>query len=211
MARERRGLVGPFSGRQLALALGSVVLAAIVLVAVTTPLGSTGPVGPRDPRATGVIVGPVQEGLRIGDRAPELVVTADGAESPLLDLEGRPIRLADLRGKAVWLNFWATWCPPCQTETPVIRDLATEYADRGLVVVAVDVQETVEIVRRYAERYGLEHVIGVDVRADVFRRFKAYVLPTQFFIDTDGVIRSRVLGPLTREAAIREIEAILPR
>jgi thiol-disulfide isomerase/thioredoxin len=208
---RRRGLVGPFSGRQILLAFGSVVAAAVILVVVTTPLGTTGTPGPRDPRPTGVVVGPVEEGLRPGDRAPELVVTSsDGVESPLLDLDGQPMRLADFRGKAVWLNFWASWCPPCQAETPTIRDLAKEYSGRGLVVVAVNVQETADIARRYAERYELEHVIGADVRADVFHRFKAYVLPTQFFIGPDGIIRERILGQVDRASAVPLIESILP-
>jgi len=206
-----RGLVGPFSGRQLALVLGSVLIAAIVLVAITTPLGTTGNTGPRDPRATAVVVGPVVEGLRPGDRAPKLTVTADdGREVPMTDPDGRPIDLAELHGKAVWINFWASWCPPCQGETPIIRELAAEYADRGLVVVGINVQETVEVAADYRDRYGLRHLIGVDVRADVFHRYKVYALPTQFFIDPDGIIRERFVGPVDRASGAASIEAILP-
>lgn len=210
MAQQRRGLIGPFSGRQIALAFGSVVLAVVVLVAVTTPLGQTGVPGPRDPRPTGVVVGPVQEGLRPGERAPELTVDVDGVSAPLADLDGKPLQLADLRGKAVWLNFWASWCPPCQDETPLIRELAEEYRDRGLMVVGVNVQQTEAIARSYAARYQLGYLIGADVKADVFHRFKAYVLPTQFFIDPDGVIRERILGQVDRASATAIIESILP-
>ena len=121
---ERHGLVGPFSGRQLLVAFGTVVLAVILLVAITTPLGNTGGPGTVDPRPTQYIIGPApQEGLHPGDTAPEFTVPlADGSTYQLTDLDGQPIRLADLRGKAVWVNFWASWCPPCQQETPIIRD-----------------------------------------------------------------------------------------
>jgi thiol-disulfide isomerase/thioredoxin len=211
---DRRTLIGPFSARQLALALGAVVLAAIVLVAVTTPLGSTnGPIQ-EDPRATAFVLGtPPPEGLKAGDTAPELTVTTeDGRVLPLTDVDGKPIQLSDLRGKAVWLNFWASWCPPCQGETPVLRDLADEYASKGLVIVGVDVQETADIAREYAQTYGLRYRVGVDLRADVFHRYKVFALPTQFFIDPNGRIVDRVVRPfLTRDQAIPEIEAILPK
>lgn len=211
--RERHGLIGPFSGRQVLLAFALVVVAVVVLVAVTTPLGNTGG-GPGivDPRPTQYLIGPApQEGLHPGDLAPELSIErANGSTYQLTDLDGDPIRLADLRGKAVWINFWASWCPPCQQETPIIRDLAERYRDRGLVVVAVAVQETsTEDIRAYAQRYELHYTIGFDASGDIYREYKVFGLPTQFFVRPDGTIAS--VGKTIDEAsAVAAIEAILP-
>ena len=204
---RRRGVIGPFSGRQLALTLVAVVVTAIVVVAVTTPLGSTGRPNPPNPNSSQfVVIASPTEGLTVGSKAPEFA--GDGWQ--LTDLDGRPIRLAELRGKAVWIDFWASWCPPCQQETPVIREIAAEYEDRGLVVVGVQVQETVEEGRAYVERYGLEHVIGADVGGHVFRAYRVFGLPTQFFVDADGIIRAVVPKPLSVEEARAYVEAVLP-
>jgi peroxiredoxin len=209
----RRGLVGPFSGRQL-FVVGLVVLIAVaVLVVVTRPLGRISTIGPNAPGATFFVIREAPaDGLRPGDRAPEFAVPLpDGSTYQLTDIDGRPIRLADLRGKAVWLNFWASWCPPCQSETPVLRDLADRYRDRGLQVVGVSVQESnAADVRAYAERYQLDYTIGTDLAGHIFRLYKLYGLPTQFFITPEGVIRSVVLAPLTEGGATAQIEAILP-
>jgi thiol-disulfide isomerase/thioredoxin len=210
----RRGLVGPFSGRQLLAVFGAVLFAAVALVALTTPLGDTGGTRPPpDPRATPFIIGEAPaEGLRPGDLAPEFSVELeDGTTYQLTDLDGQPVRLADLRGKAVWINFWASWCPPCQAETPVLRELAETYRDEGLELVAISVQETsADDVRRYAERYELDFTIGFDGSGHIFRSYLVYALPTQFFVGPDGVIRSVVQGPLDLAGATARIEQILP-
>lgn len=209
---ERHGLVGPFSGRQLLAVFVIVVLAVVGLVAITTPLGNTGGgPGTVDPRPTQYIIGPApQEGLRPGDLAPELAVALDdGSTYQLTDLDGQPIRLADLRGKAVWINFWASWCPPCQQETPVVRAMAERYADAGLVVVAIAVQETSpDDIRAYAERYDLDYTIGFDASGHIFREYRVFGLPTQVFIRPDGVIAS-VGKTVDEAAAVAAIEAIL--
>jgi len=203
--RRRRG-VGPFSLRQVAGALGVVVVAAIVLTVATAPLGSTTP-GLPNPAASAYLLGSPIPGLRVGDLAPELAGTAgDGSAFVLTDLEGAPIRLADLRGRAVWVS----WCPPCQSETPILREMDERYRDRGLTLVAVQVQQTVEDGLAYADRYGLRYAIGADVSAAVFRTYRVYALPTQFFIDADGVIRAVINGPLDLDAATRLVESILP-
>lgn len=211
---ERHGVVGPFSGRQLVVAFASIVVAIVVLVGITTPLngGSGGP-GTVDPRATSYLIGsPPPEGLRVGATAPELAVPlANGSTYQLTDLEGRPIRLADLRGKAVWINFWTTWCPPCQSEVPILRDVSERYRDRGLELIAISVQETSPAdVRAYAERYQLGYTIGFDGSGEIFHEYKAYGLPTQVFIDPNGVIQSIVGAPLDEAGAIAHVEAILP-
>jgi thiol-disulfide isomerase/thioredoxin len=213
--RERHGVIGPFSGRQLVMALAAVLIAVVVLVGVTTPLGNTaGAPGPVDPKATAYIISsPPPVGLRVGESAPEFAVqNADGTTYQLTDLAGNPIRLADLRGKAVWVNFWTTWCPPCQSEVPILRDVSERYRDRGLVLVAVSVQETSPAdVASYAARYQLGYTIGFDGTGQIFRAYKGYGLPTQVFIDPNGVIASIVGAPLDEAGAVAQIERILPR
>ena len=210
--RERRGLVGPFSGRQLLAAALVVVVAAVGLAVVTTPLGPATPISPGDPRATQFVLDPNGTiGVRPGEVPPELEVTrADGSTLTLTDLAGRPVRLADLRGRAVWINFFASWCPPCQAETPVIRDVAERYGDR-LIVIGISVQETSATnVAAYAAKYQLGYTIAADVTGDIYRLYDPPGLPTQIFIGPEGAVRSFVLAPLTEAAAVAQIEPILP-
>lgn len=210
----KHGVIGPFGARQLLLAALAVLATAVILVAFTTPLGSTSATpGPVDPQATAYILSsPPPEGLRPGDTAPEFTIPLeDGATYQLRDLDGDPITLAELRGKAVWINFWASWCPPCQQETPILRDLAERYRDRGLEVIGVSVQETsIDDVEAYAERYDLGFTIGFDGSGHVFRTYKVYALPTQFFLDKNGVIAHVVNGPVDEAGASALIESLLP-
>lgn len=213
--KERHGLVGPFSGRQLTMLFAAVLIAVVVLVGVTTPLGNTDG-GPAvvDPKPTAYIISsPPPVGLKVGASAPEFAVTRDdGSTYQLTDLNGKPIRLADLRGKAVWVNFWATWCPPCQSEVPILREVSERYRGQGLETVAIAVQETSAAdVADYAKRYQLGYTVGFDGSGDIFRAYKGYGLPTQVFIDPNGVIDSIVGSPLDAAAASARIERILPR
>jgi thiol-disulfide isomerase/thioredoxin len=211
----RRGGIGPFSRRQLLLVLGVVIGAALVLFLVTRPIAPAGGAAGLPtalPGATPFLVGEARTGLQAGDLAPELEWTnPDGTPGQLLDLDGNPVRLEALRGKLVWLNFWATWCPPCQAETPVLREMDERYRDEGLAIVGIAVQETtVDNVREYADRYGLGYPIAFDASADIFDLYRVYALPTQFFIGPDGVVRQVVNGPMTSEAARGWVETWLP-
>ncbi len=203
----RRGVIGPFTGRQLVTALGVVVVAAILLVLVTRPIAPAPGSGPATalPGATPFLVGEARVGLQPGDLAPELAWTnADGTTTELRDLDGSPVRLADLRGRTVWLNFWATWCPPCQAETPVLREMDERYRDRGLAIVAIAVQETtVDDVAAYAQRYDLAYPIAFDASADIFDLYRVFALPTQVVIGPDGRVTNVVNGPLTVESATK--------
>ena len=209
---ERRGLIGPFSGRQLALVVGSLAVAGVVLVAATRSLGTVGGATPADPRPTAYLLSSPTTGLQPGSLAPELAGTRpDGTAWALSDVNGKPVRLADLRGKGVWLNFWATWCPPCQAETPTLRDTYDAYKDRGLELIGISVQESNPAdVAAYAAKYGLDYTIAADLSADVWHLYRGYGLPTHVFIDPDGRIRNVIAGPLTADQAAAEVEAILP-
>jgi peroxiredoxin len=201
--------VGPFSLRQVTAAIGVVVVSAVVLTLAVRPLGSTAP-GLPVPEPSAYLLGDPIPGLNAGDAAPELSVQRpDGSTFQLGDLDGNPIRLADLRGKVVWLNFWASWCPPCQAETPILRTMDQRYRDRGLVLIGVQVQQTVADGQRYAQTYQLGYRIGADVSGDIFRAYKVFALPTQFFIDANGIIREVVNGPLDEAGASAIVEALL--
>jgi peroxiredoxin len=94
---------------------------------------------------------------------------------------------------------------------PILREMSERYKDRGLVVVAISVQETSPAdVASYAARYDLGYTIGFDGSGHVFDAYRGYALPTQFFIDQNGVIASIVGAPLDEAGAISQIEAILP-
>jgi peroxiredoxin len=212
--RGSRKVIGPFTGRQLSVAAGIVLVAAILLFLATRPIASgttTGTITPL-PAATPFLIGNPTVGLAPGDAAPELAVTgANGAPAPLLDLTGKPVRLADLRGRLVLLNFWATWCPPCQGETPVLRDLDEQYRSRGLSIVGVAVQETTPAdVAAYAAKYGLDYTIAFDATADVFNTYRVYALPTQVLIGPDGRVVQVLNGPLTDQSAAALLEPLLP-
>jgi peroxiredoxin len=204
---RRRG-VGPFSLRQVTIVILVVMGTAIVLTLATVPLGSTEPGLPL-PDPSAFLIGSPIPGLGIGDLAPEFEGDGPKGRVQLTDLDGTPVRLADLRGKAVWVNFWASWCPPCQFETPTIRAMDERYRDRGLVIVAVQVQQTVQAGRDYAARYGLRYRIGADVTGAIFHTYHVFALPTQFFIDPNGVLRQIVNGPLSETRAAQLIESIL--
>ena len=210
---ERRGWIGPFSRRQVLGGAIAIIAAGVILTVVTTPLGKVTPGGPNDPQATPFILGPAPvNGLRVGDLPPELTITGpDGQPAQLTDLTGHPVRLADLKGKAVWINFWASWCPPCQSETPVLRDLAAAYQSRGLAVVGISVQETSpENVAAYVDRYQLGYTVAADSTGEIFRTYRLYALPTQFFIGPEGAIRTIVPAPMSVAGAAAIIESILP-
>jgi peroxiredoxin len=209
LPRLRRKVVGPFSLRQVTIAIVAVMATAIVLTLATVPLGSTAP-GLPVPDPSAFLIGSPIPGLRVGDLAPEVAFDGPDGRVELQDLDGNPIRLADLRGKAVWINFWASWCPPCQFETPTIRSMDQRYRDRGLSIVAIQVQQTVSVGRDYADRYNLDYTIGADVTGAVFHAYRVFALPTQFFIDPDGRIVQIVNGPLSEERASQLIESILP-
>jgi thiol-disulfide isomerase/thioredoxin len=211
MRKPRRTLIGPFTARQLGIVNAVVFGSALVLFVATRPFGGAGPTATGDPGATFYRISAETQGLELGQRAPELTGDEGGKPSQLMDLDGRPVTLASLSGHPVWINFWATWCPPCQRETPVLRDAYEAHKADGLVLLSIDVQEDADSVRRYAATYGLTQTIGLDVTGAVFRTYRIFGLPSHYFIDRDGVIRGRYFGPLTPDLAEQQLKVILAR
>ncbi len=126
--------------------------------------------------------------------------------------EGETFTLSKLQGKAVLINLWATWCPPCRAEMPAIQKLYDEYKDRGLVVLAVNstVQDDPFAIAPFIEEYRLTFPILLDETGEVSQAYQLRSLPSSYFIRRDGIINEVVIGGPMSEALLRtRIEDIL--
>jgi len=114
----------------------------------------------------------------------------------LQTLDGKEVRLSDLRGRPVFLNFWATWCFFCLTEMPAMQRVADEYGER-VTILGVNVGESAGTARAFADREGIHFPLALDADKEVVKAYQARAMPTSLFIDADGVVRSLSYGPLT--------------
>lgn len=112
----------------------------------------------------------------------------------LKDLDGNQVSLRDFRGKVVFLNFWATWCPPCRLEMPTMERLHVELNDQGLVILAVNYREGPEEIQAFLKQHDLTLTALVDEKAEVFELYKAWSLPTTYLINKKGEILGKVIG-----------------
>lgn len=127
-------------------------------------------------------------------------------------LGGGQVTLSDLRGKVVLVNFWASWCPPCRAEMPAIEKVYRSFKPLGLEVLAVNVtnQDSETAADAFARNLGLTFPIPLDRSGDVSARYTLRGLPSSYFIDREGVIRSVVVGGPMNEALIQtKLEALL--
>jgi cytochrome c biogenesis protein CcmG/thiol:disulfide interchange protein DsbE len=126
--------------------------------------------------------------------------------------DGEEYTLSELKGKAVLVNLWATWCPPCRAEMPTIEKIYQEYKDKGLVVLAVDMtyQDNPLNVVPFTQKYKLTFPILLEETGDVGAAYQLRSLPSSFFINRVGVIQEVVIGGPMSEALLRtRIEEIL--
>lgn len=106
--------------------------------------------------------------------------------------EGETLRLSDLRGQVVVLNFWASWCPPCRWEMPFFETISQEYKERGVVFLGVAMSDTIEDASDFADSAGVTYDLALDAANEIARDYEVLGLPTTFLIDKDGVIQRRL-------------------
>jgi thiol-disulfide isomerase/thioredoxin len=116
-------------------------------------------------------------------------------EIQLKDVFGNTVSLSEFRGKVVFLNFWATWCPPCIIEMPPMEKLNRRYKDKNFAMVAINLQETDAQVKSFFDRYKLSFTALLDSSGEVATWFEVDVLPTTFVLDKEGRIIGSALGP----------------
>jgi peroxiredoxin len=145
-----------------------------------------------------------------GGRARVAVPAGKGQSAPdfvLTDLQGHTVKLSDLRGKAVVLNFWATWCPPCKEEIPWFVELQKRYGAQGLQIVGVAMDDgDQKDVEKFAAANSINYPIlfGKDKVADQYGGIE--YLPTTFYIDRNGVVMDRVFGRPGRDEIEQKVK-----
>lgn len=116
-------------------------------------------------------------------------------EFALKDLNGKYVSIIALRGKVIVLNFWATWCLPCKDEMPSLDKLNSTYKDKGLVVVSVSLNNSVNRVKDFLEKVPVGFIVLLDEKSKVSRQYKVYSIPTTFVIDKGGFVVRKYQGP----------------
>jgi cytochrome c biogenesis protein CcmG, thiol:disulfide interchange protein DsbE len=139
-------------------------------------------------------------GARVGAPAPEFALT---------DLEGNALRLSDLAGRPVIVNFWASWCPPCVEEFPLLGSALERHASDDLVVIGIVSRDRSEAARPFMSRMGASWPAAMDHGGTVAASYGTFGLPETFFINRDGVVVARQAGPLTAADLERKLALAL--
>lgn len=153
---------------------------------------------------TGCSARSVSTGAQVGEQAP-------GFE--LQSLDGQTVSLSDLRGKAVVLNFWATWCSPCRYEMPFLQEIYEEWTGKppSVVVLTINMGERHSTVESFMQYFNLSLPVLLDIRQDVAQKYAIIGIPTTFFIDKNGIIQGKKVGAfLSKEEIEGYLGKIIP-
>jgi len=145
--------------------------------------------------------------------SPAGVLFPVGEPAPALRLPrlgGGTLDLAAFRGRPVWVNFMATWCPPCRDEFPLMNGFQVRYAENGLAIVAVDVGEDEATVAAFVKSVGAAFPIALDRSGSAQRDWHAAVLPVHVWIDATGIVRDGAFGGIGPDVMARGLSTILP-
>jgi peroxiredoxin len=167
--------------------LAAIVMAVLTAVSCDQHLGTTGEDQPGS----------------VGKTAPDFALT---------DLSGKTVRLSDLKGQVILLDFWATWCGPCRREIPDFIQLQKQYADRGFTVLGIALdEEGAAVVRPFAQRFGINYpvVIGNTRVSAAYGGIQA--IPTAFLIGRDGKILRSFVGARDKSEFKQAIQSALPQ
>ena len=140
----------------------------------------------------------------VGKIAPEFTLTS---------LDGKQYRLGDLRGKVVFVNLWATWCPPCRKEMPSMVQLYDRFRDQGMEILAISEDHDMAALKEFVTKYGVTFPVLLDPGKKVYNLYRATGVPETHLINRRGMIEASVIGPFdwTAPEVLRTVGALLAR
>jgi cytochrome c biogenesis protein CcmG/thiol:disulfide interchange protein DsbE len=178
------------------LAVGLLLLALAVWAMWGTGQGTAASLGAADPPAAARSMGRVRPGQPAPDFALEL-------------LDGSSLALGDLQGQVVVINFWATWCPPCEDELPDLQAVWEEVRERGAVFVGIAFEEDEADVREMTSEFGITYPLGLDVEDRISIAYGITGVPETFVIDAAGNVAGVHVGPITAQELRAELDGLL--
>lgn len=184
-----------FSGRWMVVRIAAAVGAILIIALMIVLLRGHGPGSGSPAAGRGAL----------DSRTPALNQPAPNFALP--DIHGQVVRLADLRGQVVLVNFWATWCIPCRQELPAIEQVYREQQGQGFTVLEVDEQEALSEVNAFTTQIGAMPPVLLDKNGSVMAQYHLKGLPDSFVLDRQGTVRAVSYGPLSRQGMLKDIDA----
>ena len=135
--------------------------------------------------------------INVGSRIPDFSLTT---------FDGQTYNTADLRGQVILINFWASWCEPCEEEAAELEQAYQGYRDRGVVFLGVNYVDTQPEALAYLDRFGITYANGPDLGTEISQAFRMRGVPETYIVDRQGILVSRKIGPYS---SVSEIEAAL--
>ena len=149
-------------------------------------------------------------GFGVNQEFGQVDVEANVAAPFTLELmNGEMLELADLQGKVVLVDFWASWCTPCRQEAPVLKQVYQEYADLPVEFVGVDIWDRREDAYQYVEDFGVPYLNGVDESGAIAIDYGVRGIPEKFFIGKDGLVHRKFVGPMQADALRASLDELL--
>jgi peroxiredoxin len=137
---------------------------------------------------------------KIGQPMPDLALTS---------LSGEQVRLSDFAGQPVLINAWATWCPPCRAEMPLLNEYYLQHKEDGFVILAVNAGETQSLVAEFISQTGFNFPVLLDPDSESLSRMGVFSFPTSILVGKDGTVKKVHVGIITPETMQNEIAPLL--
>ena len=137
----------------------------------------------------------------VNDTLGEVAVSTDRfTDFQVTTLDGRPLRLSDLRGSIVMIDFWSSWCPPCRSEAPILAESYERWSALGVEFVGISIWDTEGDVRDFVEQHGIKYPNAVDEDGQIAVEFGVRGIPEKFFVNPEGEIVRKINGPNTSQS-----------
>lgn len=140
--------------------------------------------------------------IKVGSTAPDFALET---------LDGKKVQLSDMKGKGIFLNFWGSWCKPCEKEMPYMENQYHFYKDKNIEILAVNIEESDLAVNQFVKRHNLTFPILMDRKSEVTKLYNIGPIPTTFLIDENGKILKIITGSMTEYDVKKYMELIVPK